>query len=70
MASETIFVKYCDSNTPYIDFIRDYARNLNDEKDKYFKKFGIEKNNYYNISYNTDDLNKISKGISKIVKKY
>ena len=70
MASETIFVKYCDSNTPYIDFIRDYARNLNDEKDKYFKKFGIDKNNFYNISYDLDDLNKISKGISKIVKKY
>jgi hypothetical protein len=69
LASENIFVKYCDSNTPYIDFIRDYARNLNDKKDKLFKEFGIEKNNYYNISYDIKDLEKISKGINKIIKK-
>jgi hypothetical protein len=69
LASEKIFVEYCDSNTPYIDFIRDYARNLNDEKDKMFEKFGLDKNNFYNMSYNLDDLNKISKGIEKIVKK-
>ena len=39
------------------------------KKDKIFKEFGIEKNNYYNISYDINDLNKISKGVDKLVKK-
>ena len=62
-AAEKIFVSYCKSDTPYIDFIRDYSRKLNDEKDKMFKNFGLSKKDYYNISYNDTYLDKISVGI-------
>jgi hypothetical protein len=64
-AAEKIYISYCKSDTPYMDFIRDYSRKLNDEKDKMFKKFGINKKDYYNISYNISDLDKISEGIIK-----
>lgn len=69
-ASEKIFADYCDSNTPYIDFIRDYARKLNDEKDKIFEKFGLDNYNFYNVSYDNTDLDKISIGISNMLKDF
>ena len=52
LAAEKIFTSYCDSQTPYNDFIRDYGRMLNEQKDKYFDKFKINKSNYYDIVYN------------------
>jgi hypothetical protein len=67
-AAEKIYVSYCKSDTPYIDFIRDYSRKLNEEKDKIFKKFGLSKKDYYNISYNVSDLEKISIGIRNEIK--
>ncbi len=69
-AAEKIYISYCKSDTPYIDFIRDYSRKLNDEKDKMFKTFGLNKKDYYNISYNITDLEKISKGIKNEIKEF
>ncbi len=69
-SSEKIFADYCDSNTPYIDFIRDYARKLNDEKDNIFEEIGLDNYNFYNVSYDDTDLDKISKGISNKLKDF
>jgi hypothetical protein len=66
-AADKILEIYCESPTPYIDFIRDYGRKLNDEKDKLFEEFNIDRENFYNISYNTSDLDKISTGSSKAI---
>lgn len=66
-AADKIFNTYCDSDTPYIDFIRDYARKLNDEKDKLFEEFGLSKENFYNVAYNKTDLDKITNGVNDIV---
>ena len=66
-AADKILEIYCESETPYIDFIRDYGRKLNDEKDKLFEEFNMDKENYYNISYNLSDLDKIKNGSSKIL---
>jgi hypothetical protein len=66
-AADKILEIYCESTTPYIDFIRDYGRKLNDEKDKLFEEFNIDRENFYNISYNTSDLDKINNGSSKAI---
>ena len=66
-AADKIFNTYCESDTPYIDFIRDYGRKLNDEKDKLFEEFGLSKENFYNVAYNKTDLDKITNGINNIV---
>lgn len=64
MAAEKIFSNYCDSSTPYNDFIRDYGRMLNKQKDIYFDKFKINKNDYYDIVYKNDTLDKVSDNIN------
>ena len=69
-AAEKIYVTYCNSNSPYIDFIRDYSRKLNDEKDKLFEEFGIDPNNFYNIAYDNNDLNMITEGVTHIIEKF
>ncbi len=66
-AADKIFNTYCDSDTPYIDFIRDYGRKLNDEKDKLFEEFGLSKENFYNVAYNKTDLDMITNGVNDIV---
>ena len=66
-AADKILEIYCESETPYIDFIRDYGRKLNDEKDKLFEEFNMDKENFYNISYNMSDLDKIKNGSSKVL---
>ncbi len=66
-AADKIFNTYCESDSPYLDFIRDYGRKLNDEKDKLFEEFGISKENFYNIAYNKSDLDKITNGVNDIV---
>jgi hypothetical protein len=66
-AADKIFNTYCDSDTPYIDFIRDYGRKLNDEKDKLFGEFGLNKENFYNVAYNKTDLDMITNGVNDIV---
>jgi hypothetical protein len=60
LAAEKIFSNYCNSTTPYNDFIRDYGRMLNNQKDLYFNKFDINKNNFYDVIYKNDTLDKIS----------
>jgi hypothetical protein len=66
-AADKIFNTYCESESPYIDFIRDYGRKLNDDKDKLFEEFGINKENFYNVAYNMTDLDKITNGVNDIV---
>jgi hypothetical protein len=66
-AADKIFTIYCESDTPYIDFIRDYGRKLNDEKDKLFEEFNIDKEHFYNMAYNKTDLDKITNGVTNII---
>lgn len=66
-SADKILEIYCTSDTPYIDFIRDYSRKLNDEKDKIFEEFNIDKDNYYKTSYDISDLEKIKNGSSTII---
>ena len=56
---------YKDTENPYIYFIRDYARKLNDEKDKILKKIGIDKLDLYDIEYKISNLKKILTYICK-----
>ena len=63
MASDKIFNKYCDSKTPYNDFIRDYGLMLNDEKNKLFTSFEVNKNDFYDIIYKNTTLDKIKENI-------
>jgi hypothetical protein len=58
-AIDNIYKYYKDTENPYIYFIRDYARKLNDEKDKILKKIGIDKIDLYDIEYKIDNLKKI-----------
>jgi hypothetical protein len=54
-----IYKYYKNTENPYIYFIRDYARKLNDEKDKILKKIGLDKNELYDIEYKVDNLKKV-----------
>jgi ankyrin repeat protein len=64
LASEKIIKKYKSTENPYLYFIRDYARHLNDEKDKILLKLKIPKNEIYDIEYKNSNIKIISKYIN------
>ena len=63
-ASNKIFVEYCDSYSPYNDFIRDYASMLDGEKNLLLKNCGIQFMDYYKKNYSDKQLELISNGIN------
>jgi ankyrin repeat protein len=65
LASEKILKKYKSTENPYLYFIRDYARHLNDEKDKILLKLKIPKNEIYDIEYKNSNIKLISKYINR-----
>jgi hypothetical protein len=58
-ASDNIYKHYKNTENPYLDFIRDYSRKLNDEKNKILKKIKIKNNDIYDIEYKISNLNLI-----------
>jgi ankyrin repeat protein len=62
------------SNSLFIDFIRDYAGELDKSKNKYLMDLGISEKYIYNIIMPNKDQDKLveglSKDFSKIIKKY
>jgi ankyrin repeat protein len=46
--------------TKFIDYIRNYAGELNSEKDKLMKKIGISEKEIYDVNYKDENINKIS----------
>jgi len=64
-ATKKISHYYKNTDNPYLYFIRDYARNLNNQKDKILKKIKINKNEYYDLSYKVDNLRKIFNYMNK-----
>ena len=65
LASENILKYYKKYDNPYLYFIRDYGRILNDEKDKIFRKIKISKDELYDINYKQTNLYKIHDYIQK-----
>jgi hypothetical protein len=59
-ASDKILKYYKKYENPYLYFIRDYARKLNDEKDKILKKMKINKNDIYDVNFKYKNAKKIS----------
>lgn len=68
-ASSKIFASYCDSYSPYNDFIRDYAAMLDEEKNVLLKSFGVDFMEYYKKTFTDRQIRLISEGISSIIKK-
>lgn len=66
IASKNILNKYKKYDNPYLYFIRDYSRSLNDEKDKILRKIKINKDELYDINYKQKNLNKIYDYVEKI----
>jgi len=66
-AADKIFIEYCDSNSPYNDFIRDYAAMLDKEKNGLLNKFKLNYNDYYKKSFTEDQLVLISEGIKTYI---
>jgi hypothetical protein len=66
-ASHKIFAEYCDSYSPYNDFIRDYAGMIDKEKNSLLKKFGILSMEYYKKAFTDEQIKLISKGINKLL---
>jgi hypothetical protein len=64
-ATEKIMKYYKKNDNPFMYFIRDYARKLNEEKDKILKKIKIESADMYDINYKNKNLKKISEYINK-----
>ncbi len=58
-ASKKIINHYKKSNNPYLSFIRDYSRKLNEEKDKVLKSIKINVNELYDVNYKVTNLKKI-----------
>ena len=69
-ASDKIFASYCDSYSPYNDFIRDYAGMLDEEKNLLLKDFGVDFMEYYKKTFSDKQIRLISEGINSIVKIY
>jgi hypothetical protein len=64
LASDKILKRYKKTENPYLYFIRDYARHLNDEKDKILLKIKIPTNEIYDLEYKNSNIKKISKYIN------
>jgi hypothetical protein len=62
-ASDKIFATYCDSYSPYNDFIRDYAAMLDEEKNKLLEKCGIKFMEYYKKTFTDEQIKLISEGV-------
>ena len=58
-ASDKIHKYYKNTENPYLYFIRDYSRKLNDEKNKILKKIKIKDDEIYDMEYKTSNLNLI-----------
>jgi hypothetical protein len=58
-ASDNIYKFYKNTENPYLYFIRDYGRKLNNEKDKIMRKIKINKNDLYDMEYKISNLQKI-----------
>ncbi len=58
-ASKKILKYYKTSNNPYLSFIRDYSRKLNEEKDKVLKSIKININELYDVNYKVNNLKKV-----------
>lgn len=58
-ASEKIIKHYKNTDNPYLYFIRDYSRKLDDEKNKILKKLKFKNNEIYDDYYKKSNLNKI-----------
>ena len=58
-SSKKILKYYKTSNNPYLSFIRDYSRKLNEEKDKVLKSIKINVNELYDVNYKVTNLKKI-----------
>lgn len=58
-ASKKIIKYYKKSNNPYLSFIRDYSRKLNEQKDKILKSIKINVNELYDVNYKVSNLKKI-----------
>jgi len=58
-ASDNIYKFYKNTENPYLYFIRDYGRKLNNEKDKIMRKIKINKNEIYDMEYKISNLKKI-----------
>lgn len=68
-ASSKIFASYCDSYSPYNDFIRDYAAMLDEEKNLLLKSFGVDFMDYYKKTFTDKQIRLISEGINSVIKK-
>lgn len=68
-ASDKIFASYCDSYSPYNDFIRDYAAMLDEEKNVLLKSFGVDFMEYYKKTFTDKQIKLISEGINSVIKK-
>jgi len=55
-----------NSEKIFTEYIRHYSNKLDKKKNKLLIKFGIEKENIYNLSYTEEEQLKIKKGLSKI----
>ena len=64
-ASKKITKYYKKSNNPYLSFIRDYSRKLNEEKDKVLKSIKINLNEFYDVNYKVSNLKKILEYLKK-----
>jgi hypothetical protein len=65
LASENILKYYKKYDNPYLYFIRDYSRILNDEKDKILRKIKINKDELYDVNYKQRNLQKIREYIQE-----
>jgi ankyrin repeat protein len=60
-----ILSKKTANSNPFLDYIRNYAAKLDDEKNKYLLSAGINKEDLYNLSYEGERLDKIINKIRK-----
>ena len=57
-------------NNPILTHIRNYAANLDKEKNALLEKMGIDKSDMYNLIYSVEKMEKIIKYITKYITKY
>lgn len=58
-ASDKIIRHYKNTDNPYLYFIRDYSRKLNNEKDKILKKLKFKNIELYDMNYKISNLEKV-----------
>ena len=55
--NEIILSSDNDNNNPLLNHIRGYAKHLDIEKNKIFEQLGINKHDFYKLSYDTEKIN-------------